>query len=319
MADGLLSRRTLLTVVPAAAAGLTACQRERRMRIAVIPKAVSHLFWVSVENGAKAAGREFNVEILWNGPSAETDYSRQIQIVDSMVAQRVDGIAIAAAERRALVSSVERAVAAGIPVTVFDSGLETKDYVSYVATDNVDAGRLAARKMGELIAGKGKVGLVLHAPGSASTMDREQGFQEGIKAEFPGIRLVGGQYGMSDRAKSRAAAENLLTAHPDLAGIFCSSEPSSTGSALAIKARELTGKVMLIAFDSSESMVEDLRGGAIDAMVVQDPHRMGFEAVRTLVQKLKGQNPPRRLDLNATVIQRKDLNEPNVKRLLNLI
>ena len=150
-------------------------------------------------------------------------------------------------------------------------------------------------------------------------MDREQGFQEGIKAEFPGIRLVGGQSGMSDRAKSRAAAENLLTAHPDLAGIFCSSEPSSTGSALAIKARDLTGKVMLIAFDSSETMVEDLRGGAIDAMVVQDPHRMGFEAVRTLVQKLKGQNPPRRLDLNATVIQRKDLNEPNVKRLLNLI
>ncbi|HYO84824.1 MAG TPA: substrate-binding domain-containing protein [Bryobacteraceae bacterium] len=284
----------------------------------MIPKAVSHLFWVAVEKGAKAAGQEFNVEILWNGPASETDYSRQIQIVDSMVAQRVDAIAVAATERRALVGAVDRAIAAGIPVTVFDSGLESTNYVSYVATDNVDAGRLAARKMAELMEGNGKCGLVPHAPGSASTMDREAGFQEAMAREFPTIRVVGGQFGMSDRARSRAAAENLLTAHPDLKGIFCSSEPSSTGTALAIKARGLTNQVNLVAFDSRESMVEDLRAGAIDAMVVQDPHRMGFEAVRTLVQKIKGQSPPKRLDLNATVIQNKDLNEPNVKRLLNL-
>lgn len=140
------SRREFLPVV----FGLTiaSCRGNRKRKIAVIPKATSHVFWLSVQKGAFAAGEEFGVDILWNGPPQETEYARQIQIVDSMVAQRVDGIAIAAAERKALVSCVERAVAAGIPVTVFDSGLDSQNYLSYVATDNVEAGRLGARTLG---------------------------------------------------------------------------------------------------------------------------------------------------------------------------
>lgn len=311
----MLTRRVAL----AGAAGILAgCTRGRKRRIAVIPKATSHLFWLSVQSGAMAAGKEFDVEIIWNGPATETDYSRQIQIMDSMIAQRVDAIALAASERKALVASVDRAAAAGIPVTVFDSGLESTNYVSYVATDNVQAGRMAARRLAELIGGSGQVGLVMHAPGSASTMDRETGFTETIEREFPRIRIVGRQFGMSDPAKSRAAAENILTAQPGLNGIFASSEPSSIGASLALKARNLDNQVTLIAFDSSETMVEDLRSGAIDAMVVQDPQRMGYEAVRTLVQKLEGKSVPKRLDLNAIVVQKKDLGEEQVKRLLDL-
>lgn len=312
----MLTRRTLFAVPLAALAA--GCGRGRRRRIAVIPKAVSHLFWVSVERGAQAAGKEFNVEILWNGAATETDYARQIQIIDSMIAQHVDGIAIAAAERTALVGSVDRAMTANIPVTVFDSGLESTNYVSFVATDNVEAGRLAARKLAELIGGSGKIGVVLHVPGSASTVDRELGFTQTMEKEFPRVKIVAQQFGMSDRAKARAAAENILTAHPDLDGIFASAEPSSVGTSLAIKARELQDKVVLVAFDASESMVEDLKSGAIDALVVQDPERMGYEAVRLLVQKLDGKTPPKRLDLNAITVEKKDLGEEQVKRLLHL-
>jgi ribose transport system substrate-binding protein len=311
-----MKRRELLPGL--AGLAIAGCRAGGRKKIAIIPKATSHVFWLSVQKGAFAAGQEFGVEILWNGPPTETDYARQMQILDSMIAQRVDGIAIAAAERKALVSGVERAVAAGIPVTVFDSGLDSTNYLSYVATDNVEAGRLAARTLAEFLKGRGKVGLVMHAPGSASTMDREKGFNEVAEREFPNMKIVASQFGMSDRAKSRAAAENILTAHPDLNGIFASSEPSSIGAALALKARGLVDRVTLIAFDSSETMIEDLRVGAIDAMVVQDPHRMGYEAVRTIVEKLRGKNPPKRLDLNAIVVRKKDLNEPQVKRLLNL-
>ena len=311
-----LNRREYL----AGLAGLAfaGCGGNRKRKIAVIPKATSHMFWLTVQKGAFDAGREFNVDILWNGPASETDFSRQIQIVDSMIAQRVDGIALAAAERNALVAAVDRAVAANIPVTVFDSGLNSTGYVSYVATDNVEGGRVAARTLIQLLGGKGKVGVVLHAPGSASTMDREKGFAETIAAEGPNIEIVGSQYGMSDRAKARAAAENILTAHPDLNGIFASSEPSSIGASLAIQARGLTDKVTLVAFDASDTMVEDLRTGAIDAMIVQDAHRMGYEAVKTLVDKLNGKTPPRRLDLHAARVLLKDLNESEVKRLLNL-
>ena len=136
--------------------------------------------------------------------------------------------------------------------------------------------------------------------------------------KVPKIQIVGSQYGMLDRSRARTATENILTANPDLNGIFASSEPSAIGASLAIQGRDLKDKVTLVAFDASDTMVEDLRNGAIDAMIVQDAHRMGYEAVKTLVDKLNGKTPPRRLDLHAARVQAKDLDEPEVKRLLNM-
>lgn len=293
------------------------CQRSRKKVVAVIPKANSHLFWVAVEAGVRAAGREFAVEVLWNGPATETEYTRQIQILEAMVARRVDGIAIAAAERKALVQPVERAVKLGIPVTIFDSGLDTEQYMSYIATDNVEAGRMGARALGGLVGGKGNVAIVLHATGSQSTMDREQGFEEVIGKEFPDIRIVARQYGMSSRAKSLEAAENILTAHPDLAGIFASTEPSAAGISLALKSRNLAGKVKFVGFDSSDAMIEDLKNGVMQATVIQNPFLMGFEAVKSIVDKLNGVEPPRRRDLPARVITAADLDDPEVRKVLS--
>src|SRR5260370_15751864 len=176
MEAGVRSRFIVLLVL--ALAVITGCNRDTRKKIAVIPKGTAHIFWLSVEAGAKAAGKEFNVEILWNGPPQETEYSRQIQILDSYIAQHVDGIALAATERQALLASIDRAAKAGIPLTIFDSGVDSTNYVSYVATDNVEAGRLGARTLGKLLGGKGKVALLANAPGSGSTMDREKGFRE---------------------------------------------------------------------------------------------------------------------------------------------
>ncbi len=283
------------------------CHRSEHKRIAVIPKSTSHEFWVSAHEGALKAGREFNVEILWNGAAQETDYSRQIQIVDSMVAQHVDGIALAAAERKALVGPVDRAIAQGIPVTIFDSGLDSTNYTSYVATDNVEGGRLAARTLAKLLNEKGEVAILMHVPGSQSSMDREVGFREVVERDYPNIRIVASQYGMSDRAKARSAAENMLTAQPNLAGMFASAEPSSLGAALALKSRGLAGKVKLVTFDSSDQLRQDLRDGVIDAMIVQDPQRIGYEAVRTLVEKLNGKQPAKRIDLNAAVLRKSGL------------
>lgn len=316
-----MRRRDLIAAagLVAAAAGTVGCDRKRQRVIAVIPKATSHLFWVAVQSGASAAGRELNVDVRWNGPTAETDYARQIQILDSMVAQKVDGIAIAACERQALVGPVERAVAAGIPVTVFDSGLDSEQYLSFVATNNYEGGQMAAREMARLLKGKNaaKVAILQHAPGSQSTMDREKGFEDTVAREFPKlIQIVARQYGMSDRSKSRAAAENFFTAQPDLDGLFCSTEPSATGAALAVKSRNLAGKVQFVAFDSSEGMVDDLRGGVIQALVVQDPYRMGFDAVKTIHDKLDGRMVPKRIDLSARVIRPADLDKPEVQRLL---
>ncbi len=315
MEDGVPSRRTVLLVTLLLLLG--GCRGERKKRIAVIPKGTSHLFWLSVQAGAMAAGKEFGVDVLWNGPAQETEYARQLQILDSMIAQHVDGIAVAASERKALLQSLDRAAAQSIPVVVFDSGVDGENYLSFIATNNYEAGKMAGRELGRLLNGSGDVAMVMHAPGSASTMDRERGFQDVIAQELPKIRVVATQFGLSDRAKARAAAENILTAHPKLDGIFASSEPSSVGTALAVDGRGLTGKLKFVAFDSSDSMIEDLKDGTIDAMVVQDPFKLGFEAVRILVDKLRGVTPQKRIDLSARVIQKTELDKPEVRALLS--
>ncbi len=305
----------LLVIVAALLAG--GCRGKRRRTIAVVPKATSHLFWLSVQAGAMAAGKAAGMDVLWNGPPQETDYDRQIQIVDSMTAQRVDGLAVAAAEKAALSGPIERAAAAGIPVVVFDSGVNTDKYMTYIATDNYAAGKMGGVEMGRLLHGRGEVALILHAPGSASTMDRERGFEDAIREGFPNIHVVARQYGMSDRSKAMAAAEDILTANPSLSGLFASSEPSSVGAALALKSRRLAGRVHLVAFDASDQMISLLREGVISSMVVQDPYRMGYQVVQVLADRIKGKTAPKRIDLAARLVRRQDLDDPDVHRLLH--
>lgn len=305
-------RSTLISL----ASSLTACRDSRRKVIAVVPKATSHLFFVSIHHGVDRAAREFNVDIEWNGPNEETDHARQIQIVETMISRRVDAMAISATDENALAPTVQRAIDSGIPVTVFDSGVNAKGFVSFIATDNYGAGCTAARLLARLVNENGNVGMVMHKPGGASTVLREQGFEATMKKEFPQVTIAARQYGMSDPARSRAAAENILTAHPDLAGIFASSEASSLGSMQAIANRGLSGKVKLITFDSSRAHVEALRQGTIDVMLLQDPDRLGYEAVHSLVEKLRGGTPPARLDLPVREVRRSDLDKPDVQALL---
>ncbi len=286
-----------LSAAAAALLMLAACGREKRRVIGVVPKATSHVFWVDVEKGVRAAGNELNVEVVWNGAASETEYARQVQIVESMINRKVDGLAVAATERKILVNALDRAMNSGMPVVVFDSGIDSENYVSFIATNNYEGGVAAARALAKAIGGQGKVGLLMHQPGSTSTMDREKGFEETLASEFPKLEIVARQFSMSDRAKGRAAAENMLTAHADLAGIFASAEPGSVGAMLAIQARGQAGKVHLVTFDSSENLVEGCKQKVIDAMVVQDPFRIGYAAVQAVVQKLDGKTPPKRVDL----------------------
>ncbi len=295
---------------------LAGCRGAKEREIAVVPKGTSNVFWQSVQAGALAAGEQFHARILWSGPAVETDYSRQIEIVDSMIARHVDGLAVAAAERNALNSSLDRAALEKIPVTVFDSGVDSKNYMTFLATDNYAAGQMAGNKLGELMGGKGNVAMVMHAPGSFSTMDRERGFEDAMKKSFPGLTIVARQFSGGDRAKALGVAENILAAHPEIVGLFASSEPSSIGAAQALKSRGLAGKIKLVAFDSTESLIDALKAGVIQALVVQDPFKMGFEAVRSLCDKLDGKTPPKQVDLNARVVTATDLDKPEVHALL---
>ena len=301
-------------IIPLAAL-LAGCNRSGRRVIGVVPKATSHLFFMAVHAGVKQAAEEFAFDIDWNGPQDETDHARQIQVVDAMVAQKVSALAISATDENTVAQAVQRAIDAGIPVSVFDSGVNAKGYLTFVATDNLAAGVTAAERLAALVSSKGKVGMVMHKPGGTSTMLREQGFEATMK-KYPGLTIAARQYGMADRAKARAAAENMLTAHPDIAGLFASSEASSLGAMQAIESRGLSGKVKLITFDTSDSHVAALKAGTIDLMLVQDSRRMGYEVVKSLATKLQGGTPPVRLDLPVQVIAKSDLGRPEIQALL---
>jgi ribose transport system substrate-binding protein len=284
--------------------------------IAVIPKGVSHFFWQSVHAGAEAASKETGVEIIWKGPAQETDYAAQINIVEDAINQRVSGIVLAPSHRDALVPIVERAQREGIPVTIFDSGIGTENYVSYVATDNRLGGVIAADRLAEKLGGKGKVAIMGVKAGSVSTDEREQGFQDTIKEKFPGIEIVAFQYGEANMAISLDRATDILTAHPDLNGMFASNESSTVGAVQAIKQKGLAGKVVLVGFDSSPNLVDDLKAGAIDSLVLQNPFKMGYEAVKSMVAKLDGGQPPRILDTGVKLLTRDNINTPDMKQLL---
>ena len=301
-------------IIPLAAL-LAGCNRTGRRVIGVVPKATSHLFFMAVHAGVKQAAEEFAFDIDWNGPQDETDHARQIQVVDAMVARKVSALAISATDENTVAQAVQRAIDAGIPVSVFDSGVNAKGYLTFVATDNLAAGVTAAERLAALVSSKGKVGMVMHKPGGTSTMLREQGFEATMK-KYPGLTIAARQYGMADRAKARAAAENMLTAHPDMAGLFASSEASSLGAMQAIESRGLSGKVKLITFDTSDSHVAALKAGTIDLMLVQDSRRMGYEVVKSLATKLQGGTPPVRLDLPVQVIAKSDLGRPEIQELL---
>jgi ribose transport system substrate-binding protein len=296
----------------AAALAACGCRSEKRQVVGVVPKGASHIFWQTVHAGAIKAGREFGLEIEWNAPTTEIDSSRQIQIVDSMVTRRLAGIVLAPVDRTALVGVVERAAREGVPVAIFDSGIATDRRISYVATDNLEGGRVAARRLGSALRGKGKVAVIGFMPGSQSTMERERGFEEEMKARFPGVRIVALQFGMADRAKSMAATENVLTAHPDLAGLFADNESSSAGAVQALKSRN-NRAVKLVAFDCSVQLAADLSEGWIDSIVVQDPFRMGYDSTRMVALKLRGQTPDPLIDTGVRLILREQLDEPAVK------
>ncbi|MCL4853059.1 MAG: substrate-binding domain-containing protein [Bryobacteraceae bacterium] len=312
-------RNAHLTLAAAAALLLLfgdGCNRSENKIIGVVPKGRAHLFWQSVHAGAVKAAREAEVEVTWNGPPTETDYNVQLQIVDSMINRRVDAIVLAPIDRKVLVSVVERASAQGIPVVIFDSPIDTENFVAQVATNNYAAGEMAAERMGEILKGKGEVVMVAVQPGAASTMDREKGFEDTIQKKFPGIRIIDKRYGMADFAKSLAVTENMLTAHPGLDGLFASNESIAVGAAQALKGRPGT-KVKMVGFDWSPTLLEDVKAGVIDSLVVQDPFRMGYDSVKAALEKLNGGTPGKIQDLPPRLVTRENLNDPDIQQQLN--
>jgi ribose transport system substrate-binding protein len=302
---------------------LGSCKREggaATIRIAVVPKGTTHEFWKAVHAGAVKASREVGVEIVWKGPMKEDDLKGQIDVVQSFVAQGVSGVVLAPLNDKALEKPVADATAAKVPVVVFDSDLNGSAHKSFVATDNQAAGRMAGEKMAALLGQKGKIAVLRYQEGSASTQKREEGFLEAVR-KISGITVVSdNQYGGATTESAFEKAESLLAAQNaasgGLDGVFSPNESTTFGMLLALRKAGLAGKLKFVGFDASEKLVAALKDGHVDALIVQDPFKIGYEAVRTMAEVVAGKPVQARIDTGATVVDKAGLDRPEIKALV---
>ena len=293
--------------------------KDKTLRIAVIPKGTTHAFWKSVEAGAKKAAHEQNVRIIWQGPLKEDEAGQQRGLVEQFIVDRVSGIVLAPLDQNALVPAVRSATQKGIPVVIYDSALTGrpgKDFVSFVATDNHKGGTLAGEEMARLLGNKGKVVLLRYKEGHASTGAREAGFVEAIKKHPEMTFLVDNVFGGATASESQTAAMNLIDKLKEADGIFCPNESSTQGMLLALRQNGLAGKVKFVGFDSSTPLVAALQTGEINALVIQNPTKMGYEAVMAMVKHLRGQSVPATIDTGCALVTKQNLDEPRIKEMI---
>ena len=289
-----------------------------RLQIAVIPKGTSHQFWKSIHAGARKAGAELDVDIIWQGPQKEDDRQMQIQVVQNFISRKVDAIVLAPLDSRSLVQPAESAIGRDIPVVIIDSALESEKISSFVATDNLAGGALAADHMAELLGGEGRIIVLRYQEGSASTTKREEGFLARIRDVAPGIEIVvEDQYAGATIEKAFQVSQNLLNRYGDVDGIFCPNESTVQGMLRALQTAGKATSIQLIGFDTSESLIEGMRSGEIQGLVVQDPFFMAYQGVQTAVKVIRGEPVEALQNTRVRLITPENIDTPESQELLN--
>lgn len=317
-----------VVVVAAFLPDFAGCRRQSdRLVVAVIPKSTGAEFWETVKEGAEEAAKALDVEMKWEGPLTETELAEQNKIIENMISLQVDGIALAPLNRTAQRRTVENAVKAGIPVVIFDSEIEGKAHTSFVATNNTEGGVLAARHMAELLGDrKGRVLVLRFVQGTGSTEARAAGFIS--TAKEAGLEIVADPYPEDATvAGCKKTAANTLEQFVEnnelkLDGIFACNDRSTLGMLAALEDLRKSGVQMrtrFIGFDFTPRLIEALQNGAVDALIAQNPRKMGRLAVETLVAHLRGEKVEPLIDTGVVVVTKEKLDsDADVRRLVGL-
>jgi len=291
--------------------------------VAMIPKGTTHQFWRSIHAGGDRAAKELGIELIWRGPLREDDRESQVSEVEGFISRGVSGIVLAPLDEAALVGPVNDAMGQKIPVVIFDSGLKGDNYVSFVATDNNKGGELGGQRLIEAMGGKGNVVLLRYAEGHDSTTRREEGFLAAMKAN-PSVKVISSnQYVGTDVEEAYKRTESILSSYkkPDgglsVDGIFCANESSCFAAMRVLKDNGWSGKVHFVGFDVSDNLIKGLEDGTIDGLVLQDPVKMGYLAIKTLVSHIKGQQVERRIDTGVHVATPQNMKQPEIDALLH--
>jgi ribose transport system substrate-binding protein len=294
---------------------------QSRPTIPIIVKDTTSFYWQIVLAGARQAGKDLNVNVQELGAQSEADINGQIGILENAVSGKPAAVVISPTQFAALGPAITEA-AKSVKVIGIDSAADSKSFTSFLTTDNVQGGRAAADALAAAItqqygAAEGDIALITSLPGVGSLDQRAKGFKEQLAAKYPKLKLIADRVADGQPTTGLNIMTDLITASPNLRGVFASNLIMAQGAGQAIAENDLGEKIKLIGFDNDERLVSFLNEGVIAALVVQDPYRMGYDGVKTALAASKGEAVPAEVDTGVNVITKANMNEKRSQELLN--
>jgi ribose transport system substrate-binding protein len=301
----------------AASAGASAAAAAgEKPYIPVISKGFQHQFWQAVKQGAEAEATKEDVTITFEGPENESQVDKQLEMLQAALDKHPQAICLAALDSKAAIPLLEKAQQANIPIVGFDSGVDSDIPVATAATDNIAAAALAADKMAEAIGSSGKVGVIVHDQTSRTGIDRRDGFVNRMAEKYPDIEIIGPQYGGGDQLKSTDLAKAMIQANPDIKGFFGANEGSAIGVVNAVNELNMSGKLVVIGYDSGKAQIDAIDSGLMLGAITQNPIGIGAKCVEAAVKAINGEAVEKNIDTGFYWYDKTNITDPEIAAVL---
>ncbi len=288
---------------------------ENRLKIKVIVKKKDADFFSVVKMGSETAGKEFNIDVQYDGPENEKDIENQIKMVDQAISDQFNAIVLAAADYNKLAPVVEKAANQNIPVIIIDSQLNSDRIKSFIGTDNQDAGIKLGNTLVKRIGTKCRIAVMNFMKGAASSDQREKGIYQ-VLEKYPQINVVSNMYCNSDEEIAYQLIKKVVKENPDIDAILCTNAYGAVGTARAIESENLSGKIRIIGLDSTPEQVDFLENGVIEALVIQNPFNMGYLGVRYALDSIYNKPVLESYNTGLTIIDKDNMYLPENEKLV---
>lgn len=326
-----MQRRSVLksavTLAAVAAMGVSASTAfaQEKHTIALIPGLTTDAFYITMRKGAQAAADALGAELVFQG-GPEFNPVVQVPVLDAVIARKPSAILIAPTDTTQLVEPLRKAHEAGIPVITVDTFIGTGKYqtgagdadfpLSYIASDNVLGGKMAARALAKAIGGEGKVYVSNVKPGISTTDQREEGFKIAMAEEFPKITVLETQFNENDANKAASQLQAVFARNSDLKGVFGANLFSALGAGNGVQQASQTGNIKVVAFDAPTSIVDNIKSGLVDVAIAQHPATIGYYGVVSAFAHVTGQAIPVAIGTGFTVIDKENVDNPDVAKFI---
>ncbi len=295
------------------------------LTITLIPGLTTDAFYITMNRGAQAAAEALGITVNFQG-AEEFNPTLQVPVLDSVISRAPDAILIAPTDSTQLTAPLQNAENQGIPVITVDTFIGDGQYqtgsgdgdfpLSYIASDNIEGGRIAARAMAEAVDGSGSVYVSNVRPGISTTDQREQGFKDELAANYPDITVLETQYNENDSSTAASQFQAVLARTPDLGGVFGANLFSALGAANGVQSSNMEDSVTVIAFDAPPSITENISSGLVDMAIAQHPAEIGYYGVMTAYAALTGESVPPLIGTGFTLITADNVDDPEVQKFI---